>query len=138
MDVGQLIGEQGLIELVPPNIDTIRPDNVWVNYEVDTDTFIVYLSQQPAPGVSHYITENLMAITPLDSNEVIGFQIEGWEGEYLLTQPKLAEWWPSFKQSLAGDKSWSPQLIIMAWLLLFSALLVPAPDVKQHLALAAA
>ena len=136
MDVGQLIGEQELPELIPPDMDVIRPDNVWVNYDVESDTFIMYLNTRPIPGVSYYISNNVLAITSLDSDEIVGFQIEAWEKEYLLTQPKLAEWWPTVRQSLIGERSWSPQLVIMGLLLLFVSLFTPDQD--EHLVLAVA
>lgn len=136
MDVGQLIGEQELPELILPDIDAISPDNVWVNYDRESDTFIIYLSKHPVPGVSYYITENLLAITPLDSNEVIGFQVDAWEREYIPQHSQLASWWPTTKHTLEGARTWSPWLIMLALMMLLGYVFVPKEEEQLSLAMA--
>ena len=138
MDVGQLVAAQELPELIFPDIDAISPDNVWVNYDGESDNFIIYFSKKPIPGISYYISDNLLAITPLDSHEVIGFQIEAWEREYVPMCPELTAWWPTAKHTLVGERAWSPWLIMMALLTLLGYVFKPNEDEHEQLALAMA
>jgi|SRR4051812_48526695 len=136
MDVGQFIGEQELPELILPDIDAISPDNVWVNYDGESDTFIIYLNKKPIPGISYYLTNNLLAITPLESNEVVGFQVEAWEREYVPKHETLASWWPTTKHTLIGNRSWSPWLVMLALVFLLGYVFEPKENEQLALVMA--
>ncbi len=135
MDTQQLLAEYYTTpELIPPDPKTINPDNVWVDYDVESDILVIYLTKKPVPGVSYHIGNNLIAITPFDSNTIIGFQIEAWEKEFVPSQEQLAERWPNIRRSLSAERTWSPMLVLMALLLLTGYFLKPGED--EHLALA--
>lgn len=136
MDTQQLNGGQLAAALAPPRLEDIRADRLWTDYDTEADILTVYLAPQPLPSVAHYMNDYLMVLTPLDSNAVIGFQVEGWERDYVPTQPKLAAWWPAFKRSLNEQAGDGATLTIMTVVWLFESLF--QADSRQQVVLVTA
>ena len=79
-------------------IDEIRLDqlktSLWRNankekqqpqfsYEDEIDTlFMYFISNKSAPVVTHYLDQNVAVLFNADSNEIVGFSIEGFERSF--------------------------------------------------------
>ena len=118
MDIAQLLGPPPQVTLTIPNVDDLDPRKMWIHYDEDLDTLILYLDEARRSGVLRYVGR-LYAIADPETNELIGVQAEGWETEIVPQFEDLRESWPVVKQSLRPRVGWSQLLRLIGPAILF-------------------
>lgn len=119
MDIATLLGPPPAVQLTMPSAETIATGEIWVDYDEESDSFIIYFSAQPARGVHYDIDNGVTAIADPVTGQVLGIQIDAWERHFIHQFADLNRVWPEFKSTLEPDKSWSHPLRFLGVFVLF-------------------
>lgn len=109
---GDIYGEAPRIDV---NFDSLKinvaePGRLWVDYDPDTDSMLIYTDGKPSRSVSVYLDNNIYVLVDPVNRHVLGFQVELWERNFLPQHADLQLIWPQIKQTIACDDGWSEQL----------------------------
>jgi hypothetical protein len=110
MDIATLLGPPPTVRLTMPSAETIATGETWVDYDRESDSFIIYFSAQPARGVHYDIDHDVTAIADPVTGQVLGIQIEAWERQFIHQFVDLNRVWPEFKSTISPGKNWSHPL----------------------------
>ena len=119
MDIATLLGSPPPVRLTMPSAETIATGQTWVDYDSDSDSFIIYFAARPVPGVHYDIGTHVTAIANPATGQVLGIQIEAWERQFVPQYADLHRVWPEFKSTLAPDQGWSYTLRTLGVFVLF-------------------
>jgi hypothetical protein len=119
MLVKDVYGDASRIQLKPRSIPIVDPNSLWVDYDRDTDSIIIYLTGKPVRCASVYVDDNIYALADPATGDIVGFQVDAWERSFLPRHPDLQLVWPQIKKTIAPDEGWSEQLKVY---LMFTAL----------------
>lgn len=124
--VAQLYGEQPAIDIaLAAHWPAPKPDNIWANYDADTDSLILYLTGKPVRGIHVWLGDGVNVIVAPDTHQVVGLYIEAWERQFVPEHVEIQQVWPDIKPT-TQQHGWSQLLRMLAvWLFL---IFQPPPD----------
>lgn len=113
--VEELMGDTDQFEFDASPLESIRPDDIWANYDAQSDSLIVYITGKPVPGVNVWLLDNQYVVVDPDTRKIIGFYIEAFESEYVQSSDELRESWIPVKESLSPQEGWNQLLRVLAF-----------------------
>lgn len=103
--------------LQPPD-----PTQIWANYDVETDSMLIYVTGGPVRGTNVYLGEGLYVVVAPKTDQVVGFYIEAWDARYVPAHEAMSKSWGAVRETIPADLGWSELLRVWAYYLV--ALLV--------------
>ena len=117
---GDVYGTDMRVHLKPTKIGITDPNALWVDYDQDTDSMVIYLTGRPVRGVTVYLDDDIYVIADPGTGEIVGFQVDAWERSFLPRHTDLKLVWPEIKQTISPEEGWSEPLKVY---LLFAVML---------------
>lgn len=71
----------------------MRPSRLYVDYDRELDTFLLFLGEGPQPYVAYHLSDGCHALYDPESMEVVGFRIEDWKSHFLPKHSGLDRQW---------------------------------------------
>lgn len=99
---------------------TIKPENIWANYDKVSDTLLVYVTGKPVPSSVEWL-DNHMGVLLDDDDAVVGFQIDHFEYAWLPAHGEVAKAWATTRRTLF-DEGWNNLLRMLATVILMLSL----------------
>lgn len=107
----------------------LNPHDIWVDYDGEIDTLFIYGTGEPVRGICVEIMDNTYVIVEPVNHEIVGFQVETWEKEFVPAHTELKATWSTIKASLTPEDSWSQLLRMITPYFIF---LFNAPPPNNH------
>ena len=119
MTTAQLFGSEPRVLLTSPAQWPVpNPGNLWVNYDAETDSLILYLTGKPVRGVHVWLQDDIYLIVDPVTNAIVGMYVEAWERSFVPAHADLQQTWRQIKPTIVPD-GWSQLLRMLAlWLFL--------------------
>lgn len=114
-----MIGKKTSIQVNPLNMDTIDPAKLWVHYDDEADSLVIYLTGVPVRAVSVLLDEDTYAKVDPQTGEIAGFHIEAWERHFVPRHPDIQLSWEKISSHTSTEAEWSHILHMLALWLVF-------------------
>lgn len=96
---------------------SVDPEKVWVNYDEETDSMIMYVTGKPVRSIAVLLDDNFYVMVDPKTKKAVGLQFEAWEREFVPAFKEVRETWPEVKPRLS--LGFSPNLrMLMLWILM--------------------
>lgn len=99
--MSDLFGEEPRLKFNQLDLTTLSPEKIWADYDMETDSIVLYFTGQPVSAISVYLRDDLYAMVDPKSKDVVGVHIEALERKFLTRHPLLKKSWPYVKQTLS-------------------------------------
>lgn len=110
--------------------ETPDPNDLWANYDGETDSLTIFLSGKPVPGMHVYVNDDVYVIVDRDS-QVVGYFVEAWERRFLPAHDELRTLWDEVRPSIPAEVGWSVLLRMLAlWLVVLFEQWEDAPGAR--------
>lgn len=122
--VKELFGEMPRMEFDIESLESlvIDADKIWVNYNEEADSMIMYFTGEPVRSIAVLLRDNFYVMVDPKTKKVVGVQFECWEQKFVPAFKPVKKAWPEVKTNL--DLGWSHILrFLMLYLITF---------IKQH------
>jgi hypothetical protein len=117
--VKERFGERSLLKVNPLAIGAIDPNQLWVHYDDEADSMVIYITGRPMRAVSvHMGDDTYLKVNPA-SGDIVGFHIEAWEHSFLPAHPELQSVWNKLQLNAAPEPDWSYLLRMLALWIIF-------------------
>jgi hypothetical protein len=117
--VRDVYGDKPTISINMGSLTSPDPQDIWANYDPETDSMIIYVTGEPVPGVQVYLNNDFYVIVDPNSSDIVGFYIEAWETRYVSMHKEVSESWEKVRESIPDEIGWSHLLRMVAlWLVL--------------------
>lgn len=131
--VADLLGNAPRAKVAQPK-QVPQPQNVWVNYDNETDSFIFYLTGEPVRGVHVWLKDDTYVIVDPTTREMVGMYVEDWERSFVPAHPDVEDMWRVLKPSLVPEKGWSQSLRAVAlWIVMLFWQMQQVNDSRQSM-----
>jgi len=96
------------------------PSRIWASHDEESDSFILYTTGMPKPGVKVWVGDNTYVIVDRVSRKAIGLYVEHWERRFVPAHEEIRELWESLKPTpIVTSSAWIALLRMMAlWIIL--------------------
>ena len=108
--MSDVFGKEPQLKFNSLDLTMLSPEKMWADYDVETDSIVLYFTGQPVSAISVYLRDDLYAMVEPQTKDVVGIHIEALEHKFLAKHPLLKKSWPYVKQTLTG-KSTSNSLL---------------------------
>lgn len=116
--VGELFGSEPRVRLSRPE-NWPQPQQVWANYDAETDSLLLYLTGKPVRGVHVWLDNNIYVIVDPTTHATVGMYFEAWESSFVPAHADVEQMWRDTKATIAPEKGWSQVLRAIAlWLVM--------------------
>ena len=106
------------IRINPLITDAIDQNNLWVHYDEEADSLVIYLTGKPERAVSVELENDAYLKVNPTTGDIVGFHIEAWQQAFLPTHASLQEAWRKLgPTAVAAD--WDYLLRMVALWLIF-------------------
>ncbi len=119
MDIATLLGPPPPVRLTMPSAEQIASGETWVDYDEESDSFLIYFGAQPVAGVHYDIDHDVTAIADPVTGQIVGIEIEAWERQFIGQFVDLNRVWPDFKSTISPDQGCSHPLRYLGVFVLF-------------------
>jgi len=117
--VKDLFGEHRRIVVNPLDLDAIDPHKLWVHYDPEADSLVIYLTGVPVRAVSvEQGDDTYMKVNPANG-QIVGFHVEAWARKFLPAHPDLQAVWCKMQPDQATTPDWSQVFRMLALWLIF-------------------
>jgi hypothetical protein len=91
-------------------------DKVWVNYNEEADSMIMFFTGEPVGSVAVLMNDNFYVMVDPKTKKAVGVQFECWEKKFVPAFKPVKKAWPEVKTNLASGWSYTLQML-MLWLI---------------------
>lgn len=85
--------------------DPIDPHKIWVSYDSESDSIVIFLNGSPEPSVSVHTENDFYAMVSLKERRLIGFHVENWEKVFVPAHAEIQAVWTPIKQTQSEEQS---------------------------------
>jgi hypothetical protein len=113
------MGEGPTMKVNSLNLAAIDQNKLWVNYDAEADSIVIYLTGAPTRAVSVCFGDDIyLKVNPL-TNDIVGLHIEAWERKFVPAHPDIQAVWDKVKPHAKPEASWHQLLRMLALWLIF-------------------
>ncbi len=98
----------------PFSVDTVDQNQLWVHYDDEADSLVIYITGQPIFALSVEVEPDIYLKVDPATGDIVGFHVEKWERGFLPTHPDLQTVWQTVEKRSEPDPAWNPLLRIVA------------------------
>ena len=117
--VKDLLGKHSTLKINPFAIDEIDQNKLWVHYDPEADSIVIYITGIPVRAVSvHMGNDTYLKVDP-KSGDIVGFHIEAWERNFTVAHPEIQSVWDQMKPDRESVFDWNHLLRMLALWVIF-------------------
>jgi len=117
--VKDFLGEHSPFRINPLDIDDIDQNKLWVHYDPEADSIVIYITGVPVRAVSvHLGNDTYLKVDP-KSGDIVGFHIEAWERNFTPAHPEIQSVWGQMKPYREPALDWNHLLRMLALWVIF-------------------
>lgn len=117
--VKDILGAGPAIKANPLNIEAIDQNKLWVHYDPEADSIVIYLTGAPTRAVSVCFGDNTYLKVHPVTHDIVGLHIEAWEHKFVPAHPDIQAVWEKMKPYAKPEVSWHQLLRMLALWLIF-------------------
>ncbi len=95
--VRELVENHSTIKVHPLNMDGIDQEKLWVHYDPEADSMVIYITGAPERATSVHVDEKTYLKVNRTTGNIVGFHIEAWEQRFVPSHPELQSIWTKLK-----------------------------------------
>ena len=107
------------VQVNPLLIDTIDQERLWVHYDDEADSMVIYITGSPVFAVSVEIEDDTYIKVDPVTNNIVGFHVEAWTRHFLPNHPDLQAVWQTIETTSPPSPKWNPLLRMVALWMIF-------------------
>lgn len=112
--VKDVLGQRPSFPISELDGSRIDPSKIWVRYDAESDSVVIYLTGSPQPSVSVYTADNLYVMVDPKSHNVVGLHVENWESSFVPAHTDVQSVWVQIKQQFRAAQPWNEVLRMLA------------------------
>lgn len=117
--VNELLSKQSPLTINPLDVDAIDQNKLWVHYDPEADSIVIYLTGAPVRAVSVHMGNNTYLKVNPKSGDVVGFHIEAWAQDFVPAHPEIQTVWNKLQPKFEPAFDWNHLLRILALWVIF-------------------
>lgn len=107
------------LKVNPLTIDTIDQNKLWVHYDDEADSMVIYITGGPVRAISvHLGDDTYLKVNPANG-DIVGFHVEAWEHSFLPAHPELQSVWNKLQPDAPPEPDWNFLLRMLALWIIF-------------------
>lgn len=107
------------MQVNPLVIDSIDQEKLWVHYDDEADSMVIYLTGAPVFAVSVLMEDDTYLKVNPTTGDIVGFHLEAWERRFLPTHPELQALWQKLQPVVETTPDWTTYLRMLALWIIF-------------------
>lgn len=107
------------IQVNPLLVDTIDQDKLWVHYDDEADSLVIYITGMPVFAISVYVDDDTYIKVNPATGDIVGFHVEAWEQHFLPSHPELQAVWQKLQPVADATPDWTTLLRMLALWIIF-------------------
>lgn len=107
------------MQVNPLAIDSIDQEKLWVHYDDEADSMVIYLTGAPVFAVSVLMEDDTYLKVNPTTGDIVGFHVEAWERGFLPTHPELQALWQKLQPVVETTPDWTTYLRMLALWIIF-------------------
>jgi len=107
------------IQINPLDVGTIDLNKLWVHYDDEADSLVIYLTGSPVRAVSVLLDEDTYVKVDPNRGEIVGFHIEAWARQFVPNHPNIQSSWNKIAPHAENEPAWHHIFQMMALWLVF-------------------
>ena len=111
--------ENSPIQINRLDTETIDPNKLWVHYDDEADSLVIYLTGRPVRALSVLLDDDTYVKINPKTGEIVGFHIEAWERQFVPAHPDIQMSWNKLDPSASAEPEWSHIFHMLALWLIF-------------------
>jgi hypothetical protein len=112
-------GDYSPQKINPLKTDAIDQNQLWVHYDDEADSMVIYITGKPTQAVSVYLGDDTYLKVNPANGDIVGFHVEAWEQSFLPAHPELQVVWNKLQSSAASEPDWNYLLRMLALWIIF-------------------
>ena len=112
--IKEILGKRPQFQIQDFEGDPIDPSQLWVNYDAESDSVVIFLTGTPQPSVSIYTDNGLYVMVDPKDRKLIGFQVENWEKVFVPAHAEIQAAWSPIKKTKSNTKPWETLMRMLA------------------------
>ena len=96
--VKEIFGQRPQFSIVPFSESRIDPSKIWVRYDSESDSIVIYFTGVPQPAISVYTDDDLYVMVDPKTHNVVGLHVENWERSFVPTHVDVQSVWTQIKR----------------------------------------
>lgn len=116
--VKEVFGEMPGMEFDLDSLESLINDveKIWVNYDDETDSMVMYFTGAPVRSISVLLKDNFYVMVDPVTRKAVGVHFECWEKKFVPAFKPVKRAWPEVKPNLTAGWSYLLQML-MVWLI---------------------
>lgn len=106
-------------QINPLLLETIEIEKLWVHYDDEADSMVIYLTGAPVFAVSVHVDDDTYIKVNPTTGDIVGFHVEAWERGFLPTHPELQALWQKLQPVVETTPDWTMYLRMLALWIIF-------------------
>lgn len=107
------------MQIKPLRLETIDIAKLWVHYDNEADSMVIYLTGAPVFAVSVLMEDDTYLKVDPTTGDIVGFHVEAWERGFLPTHPELQALWQKLQPVVETTPDWTMYLRMLALWIIF-------------------
>ncbi|MEZ4864596.1 MAG: DUF2283 domain-containing protein [Caldilineaceae bacterium] len=103
----------------PLLVDTIDQEKLWVHYDDEADSMVIYITGAPVFAVSVPVEDDTYLKVNPATGDIVGLHVEAWEQHFLPTHPQFQAAWQKLQSIADATPDWNTLLRMVALWLIF-------------------
>lgn len=117
--VKDLLGDRSSLTINPLNVDVLDQNKLWVHYDPEADSIVIYITGAPMRAVSVHMGNDIYLKVDPRSGDVVGFHIEAWARNFVPEHPEVQSVWNKMQPDLEPAFDWNHLLRMLALWVIF-------------------
>lgn len=117
--VTEQLGNRARMQIKPLHVDTINQDKLWVHYDEEADSMVIYLTGAPVFAISVQVEDDTYLKVNPTTGDIVGFHVEAWEQRFLPTHPELQALWQKLQPVVDTTPNWTTLWRMLALWIIF-------------------
>jgi uncharacterized protein YuzE len=113
------VGTPSKIQVNPMSVDTIDQDKLWVHYDDEADSMVIYITGAPVFAISVHVDDDTYIKVNPATGDIVGFHVERWEQNFLPSHPELQAVWQKLQPVVDATPDWVMLLRMVALWIIF-------------------
>lgn len=107
------------MQVNPLVVDTIDQEKLWVHYDDEADSMVIYITGAPVFAVSVYVDDDTYIKVNPTTGDIVGFHVEAWTQNFLPAHPELQAVWQKLQPVADTTPDWTTVLRMVALWIIF-------------------
>jgi uncharacterized protein YuzE len=90
--------QRARMQVNPLLVDTIDQDKLWVHYDEEADSIVIYITGAPVFAISVAVEDDTYLKVDPTTGNVVGFHVEAWSQRFLPNHPELQMAWQQMEK----------------------------------------